>query len=203
MFGNYPFWTKPVKSDLSFVPAATAASAIQPSVWVPNALVTDVGIYVRMGTYFNYHYNYHPYQVPNHYPVTVTGNPLKNNQYIEVVSTNDKNNSNVGEVCELSRKSRRVRHNKIKYRIYRNDTNCYQQSAQKEQCATRDLISADSIDFTDTTTLCDTVDVVEFYEKEDICGRKDIIQLHSQIPSQPKKKWLKNFMNGNLNSYIY
>lgn len=160
MFGNssnnyHPYWTKSVKSDMSFVPTT-------PSVWVPNALVTDMGIYVRMGTYYNHHYSCQPYYVPsqfNQYP----GSSMKSDQFIEIVKSPATSEEGV---CELSRKIRRVRHNKkIKYRISYQEENEQQQIADVEQ------------------RLCETMEI----------GEKDFLL----PPSQPKKKWLKHYMNGN------
>lgn len=175
MFGNsnnyHPYWTKSVKSDLSFVPTT-------PSVWVPNALVTDMGIYVRMGTYYNHHYGCQPYYVPSqfsHHP----GSSMKSGQFIEIV--NSPASSEEG-VCELSRKIRRVRHNKkIKYRIsYQPDDEVEEENKQQHHIATRDILADDDGD----QRFCETMEI----------GEKDFLL---PPPSQPKKKWLKHYMNGN------
>lgn len=161
MFSNYPFWTKSVKSDFA---------ATTPSVWVPSALITDMGIYVRMGTYYNQHYNYQPYYAPSHYhhPVALESqSSMKSSKFVEFVKQKESTTSD-GGVCELSRKIRRVRHNKIKYRI------CYEED--KDRTATRDM--------------ADGEEILEICEKDFLV-----------TPSQPKKKWLKHYMNGN--SFVY
>lgn len=171
---HHPYWTKSVKSDFkSFVPTT-------PSVWVPNALVTDMGIYVRMGAYYNNYNNYHPssYYVPSQYGTS------SDHQFIDIVKSRENvspTTSEEGGVCELSRKIRRIKHNqRVKYRIsyHQHEDEIEEETEEEEQqqIATRAILVVDDDD-----------------EQQRLCENMQMLP----PPSQPKKKWLKHYMNGN------